>query len=77
MDIKTSALGTGDRWLEIAGCGMVDPAVLEAVNTKRGDRAFDPEKFHATKRLNSVAFLRNSNELRSKRLRNHCLVERS
>ena len=24
---------------------MVDPAVLEAVNTKRGDRAFDPEKF--------------------------------
>jgi len=45
VDIKTSALGTGDRWLEIAGCGMVDPNVLEAVNTKRGDRAFDPEKY--------------------------------
>src|SRR5438552_7496270 len=45
VDIKTRALGASDRWLEIAGCGMVDPAVLEAVNTKRGDRAFDPEKF--------------------------------
>jgi phenylalanyl-tRNA synthetase alpha chain len=45
VDIKTNALGTGDRWLEIAGCGMVDPAVLEAVNAKRGDRAFDPEKY--------------------------------
>src|SRR5881397_1588251 len=40
VDIKTSALGTGDRWLEIAGSGMVDPNVLEAVNAKRGDRAF-------------------------------------
>ena len=45
VDIKTSALGSGDRWLEIAGCGMVDPAVLESINSKRGDRAFDPEKF--------------------------------
>ena len=45
VDIKTSALGASDRWLEIAGCGMVDPAVLEAVNTKRNDRAFDPEKY--------------------------------
>ncbi len=47
VDIKTSALGTSDRWLEIAGCGMVDPSVLEAVNTKRNDRAFDPEKYTA------------------------------
>ncbi len=45
VDIKTSALGASDRWLEIAGCGMVDPAVLEAVNTKRNDCAFDPEKY--------------------------------
>ncbi len=45
VDIKTSMLGASDRWLEIAGCGMVDPAVLEAVNTKRKDRAFDPEKY--------------------------------
>ena len=45
VDIKTKALGSGDKWLEIAGCGMVDPAVFEAVNAKRGDTAFDPEKY--------------------------------
>jgi phenylalanyl-tRNA synthetase alpha chain len=45
VDIKTSALGAADKWLEIAGCGMVDPAVFESVNTRRGDQAFDPEKF--------------------------------
>jgi phenylalanyl-tRNA synthetase alpha chain len=45
VDIKTHALGASDRWLEIAGCGMVDPAVFEAVNTRRGDRALDPEKY--------------------------------
>jgi phenylalanyl-tRNA synthetase alpha chain len=45
VDIKTSALGAADRWLEIAGCGMVDPNVFDAVNAKRGDRAFDPEKY--------------------------------
>lgn len=43
IDIQTKALG--DRWLEIAGCGMVDPAVFEAVNAKRGDQAFDPELY--------------------------------
>lgn len=45
VDIKTRALGASDRWLEIAGCGMVDPAVFEQVSGRRGDRAFDPEKF--------------------------------
>jgi phenylalanyl-tRNA synthetase alpha chain len=45
VDIKTTALGAADKWLEIAGCGMVDPAVFESVNARRGDRAFDPEKF--------------------------------
>jgi phenylalanyl-tRNA synthetase alpha chain len=43
VDIKASALG--GKWLEIAGCGMVDPAVFESVNSKRGDTAFDPEKW--------------------------------
>ena len=43
VDVRTAALG-GGRWLEIAGCGMVDPAVFEAVNARRGDRAFDPER---------------------------------
>ena len=44
VDIKATALGSADRWLEIAGCGMVDPAVFEAINVRRGDQAFDPEK---------------------------------
>ena len=43
VDIRANAFGGGDRWLEIAGCGMVDPAVFEAVNTRRGDLAYDPE----------------------------------
>ncbi len=43
VDIKATALGSADRWLEIAGCGMVDPAVFESMNAKRGDAAFDPE----------------------------------
>jgi phenylalanyl-tRNA synthetase alpha chain len=30
--------------MELAGCGMVDPAVFEEICKKRGDRAYDPEK---------------------------------
>jgi phenylalanyl-tRNA synthetase alpha chain len=30
-------------WVELGGCGMVDPAVFEAVNRTRGDNAYDPE----------------------------------
>jgi phenylalanyl-tRNA synthetase alpha chain len=41
VDVKAAALG--NRWLEICGCGMVDPAVFEAINHRRGDRAFDPD----------------------------------
>lgn len=40
IDIKATALG--GKWMELAGCGMVDPAVFEAVCTKRGDRVYDP-----------------------------------
>ncbi len=43
IDIKAGALG--EKWLELAGCGMVDPAVFDAVNSKRGDTAYDPEKY--------------------------------
>jgi len=45
IDIKAAALGKGDRWLELAGCGMVDPAVFQEMNRKRGDNAYDPEKY--------------------------------
>lgn len=42
IDIRAESLG--GRWMELAGCGMVDPAVFEEINTKRGDKAFDPEE---------------------------------
>lgn len=42
IDLKAPALG-GDKWLELAGCGMVDPAVFESICSQRGDRAYDPE----------------------------------
>jgi phenylalanyl-tRNA synthetase alpha chain len=41
IDIHTEVLG--GQWLELAGCGMVDPAVFEQICSKRRDRAFDPE----------------------------------
>lgn len=43
IDLKVPELG--DRWLELAGCGMVDPAVFDEVNRKRGDTAYDPGKY--------------------------------
>jgi phenylalanyl-tRNA synthetase alpha chain len=42
IDIRSSLLS--NKWLELAGCGMVDPAVFEAINQQRGDRAYDPDK---------------------------------
>jgi phenylalanyl-tRNA synthetase alpha chain len=30
-------------WIELGGCGMVDPAVFQAVNRARGDEAYDPK----------------------------------
>jgi len=44
IDVKLEAKGKEARWIEIAGCGMVDPAVFAEVSTKRGDALFDPEK---------------------------------
>jgi phenylalanyl-tRNA synthetase alpha chain len=40
IDIRAEALG--GKWMELAGCGMVDPAVFEAICARRGDRVFDP-----------------------------------
>ena len=42
IDVKSDSI-RGGKWLEVAGCGMVDPAVFQAVNTVRGDEAYDPE----------------------------------
>jgi phenylalanyl-tRNA synthetase alpha chain len=41
IDIRTEALG--ENWMELAGCGMVDPAVFEQICNRRGDRVYDPE----------------------------------
>src|SRR6266404_4845585 len=43
--VKSKALKKGEQWIEVAGCGMVHPAVFEAVNKARGDKAYDPEKW--------------------------------
>jgi len=44
VDLKLHATGKEAKWIEIAGCGMVDPNVFKAVNQTRGDDAYDPEK---------------------------------
>ena len=45
IDVKSKAMKGGGQWIEVCGCGMVHPAVFEAVNKARGDRAYDPEKW--------------------------------
>jgi len=42
LDIR---LINGGNWMELLGCGMVDPVVFEQINAKRGDQAYDPEKW--------------------------------
>jgi phenylalanyl-tRNA synthetase alpha chain len=43
--VRSKVLKGGEQWIEVAGCGMVHPAVFEAVNKARGDNAYDPEKW--------------------------------
>jgi len=43
IDVKLQIKGHAPRWIEVAGCGMVDPAVFDAINTSRKDRAYDPQ----------------------------------
>jgi phenylalanyl-tRNA synthetase alpha chain len=45
IDVKSKALKSGEKWIEVCGCGMVHPAVYEEVNRARGDSAYDPEKW--------------------------------
>jgi len=44
IDVKLQVKGEAPKWIEVAGCGMVDPAVFSAINESRGDQTFDPEK---------------------------------
>jgi phenylalanyl-tRNA synthetase alpha chain len=43
--VKSKAFKGGEQWIEVAGSGVVHPAVFEAVNKARGDKAYDPEKW--------------------------------
>lgn len=45
IDVKSRALKSGEQWIEIAGSGMVHPAVFEEVNQARGDDTYDPAKW--------------------------------
>lgn len=42
IDVKLEVKGQAPRWIEVAGCGMVDPAVFQSVNSSRNDSAYDP-----------------------------------
>ena len=44
LDIRMPGIQSG-KWMELLGCGMVNPAVFEAINTRRGDNAYDPEEW--------------------------------
>ncbi|OYV04626.1 MAG: phenylalanine--tRNA ligase subunit alpha [Verrucomicrobiales bacterium VVV1] len=44
IDVKLKVKGQEPRWIEVAGCGMVDPAVFAAIHKTRKDDLFDPEK---------------------------------
>jgi phenylalanyl-tRNA synthetase alpha chain len=44
IDVKLKTVGRAERWVEIAGCGLVDPAVFAAVCQSRGDDLFHPDR---------------------------------
>ena len=44
IDVKLQIKGQAPRWIEVAGCGMVDPAVFTSINATRKDNALNPEK---------------------------------
>lgn len=44
IDVKLKVAGEAPKWIEVAGCGMVDPAVFDEVGKSRGDNAFSPDR---------------------------------
>lgn len=44
IDVKLHAKGQAPKWIEVAGCGMVDPAVFEQVGMSRKDDAYSPDR---------------------------------
>ena len=43
IDVKLTVKGQAPKWIEVAGCGMVDPAVFASVSASRGDHAYAPD----------------------------------
>lgn len=43
IDVKLFVKGQAPRWIEVAGCGMVDPAVFASIHASRKDDAFHPD----------------------------------
>jgi phenylalanyl-tRNA synthetase alpha chain len=43
IDVKLRVKGQAPKWIEVAGCGMVDPAVFDSVGGSRGDDAYSPD----------------------------------
>ncbi len=44
IDVKLHVKGEEPKWIEVAGCGMVDPEVFSSICGQRKDDVFDPEK---------------------------------
>ena len=44
IDILLQAQGKQPKWIEVAGCGMVDPNVFLEVNKSRGDNNYSPDQ---------------------------------
>jgi len=44
IDIELHVKGQPPKWIEVGGCGMVDPAVFEAVSKVRGDDRYAPDR---------------------------------
>lgn len=44
IDILLQAQGKQPKWIEVAGCGMVDPNVFIEVNKSRGDNSYAPDE---------------------------------
>ncbi len=44
VDVKLAPKGQAPRWVELLGCGMVDPAVFHAICESRGDDVYHPDQ---------------------------------
>ena len=44
LDIRVPGI-QGGKWMELLGCGLVNPAVFEEINARRGDNAYDPDQW--------------------------------